>query len=324
VLDRKLSLKRLALFYQNLATMINSGIPMAQALNTMKQGKRGTYYWLLEYLEQKVSQGIPLWQAMAAKPKVFDPFQTMMVKGGEISGTQVRGFQRLAHFFATRNKQRRRLMISLIYPLFLLHAVVLLPPIKYLVLVNLPGSYWDHVLPPLLAGYGLILAAFFIWKFSQQQPKIKRIMDKLMLSLPLIGRLIRDIQAVRFCWILANMLDAGIDMVTAARQGVTTLQNVILKQRMETNLLLLDQGRSVQEYLVACGFYPRDLLAATAVAEEAGDLAASLQRVAGQMDESITQRVNLLLKTVTILAYISAVLIIAWTIISSFLGVMAG
>jgi type II secretory pathway component PulF len=80
----------------------------------------------------------------------------------------------------------------------------------------------------------------------------------------------------------------------------------------------------VQEYLVACGFYPRDLLAATAVAEEAGDLAASLQRVAGQMDESITQRVNLLLKTVTILAYISAVLIIAWTIISSFLGVMAG
>lgn len=321
---KKLSLKKTALFYQDLATLINSGIAAAQALTTMKRGKSGAYYWLLEYLEQKVSMGVPLWQAMEGKPAAFDSFQTMTVKGGEMSGTQVQTYRRLARFFESRRSQRRRFVISLIYPLFLLHAVVLLPPVKYLVLANLPGSYWAHVLPPLLIGYGVALAAFAAWRFARKRPHLKAIMDHLILSFPLLGKLNRDIQAVRFCWILANMLEAGIDVVTAARQAAKALDNLKLKQRMEKNLLLLDQGRSVQEYLVSCDFYPRDVLATTAVAEEAGDLAASLQRMAGQMDRLITQRINLLLKIVTILAYISAVLIIAWTIISSFLGVMGG
>ena len=320
---KKVADRMLSQFYQNLATLTNSGIVLPQAIKSLKQGKKGNYYWLLEILEQKVSMGLPLWQAMTDMPAAFNPFQIMTVKGGEASGTQVKTFRKLAQFFEARIKQKRRFVLSLLYPLFLLHAVVVLPPIKYLVLPNLPGTYWQRVVPPLLIGYTIILGIYGLWKFFRKRQHLKYMIDAMLISLPVVGRVARDMQVTGFCWILANMLEAGIDTLTATRQAVSTLTNLKLRQKMEKNLLLLEQGKSVQEYLVAGDLYSMNLLSTTAVGEEAGELATSLQRVATQLDESISQRTAMLLKTVTILAYLSAVLIIAWTIISSFLGVMA-
>jgi len=312
--------KDLSRFYDNLATLLESGLTIERGLATMKLGKKSSTLWMMDGIQHHISRGGTLWEGMTHYPKHFDNFQVMIIKGAEKSGMMVETFRRLSQYYETRLRAKRRFLASLIYPVILLHAVVLLPSLKYLVVESLNRSYWAIVLPPIVIAYGVVGIGYVFWiKWGRAGP-LRQIVDKITLCLPVIGKLVRDISLVRAFWSLTAMLTAGIEAVSAAQNAANAAGNSVITQRLLGALYVLEGGRSFKEYFVVSSMLTAEQLGTVAVGEESGTLAESMERMVRQMEESNTHRFNMVMKSAAFLIYLIVATIVAITVLSFYIG----
>ncbi len=311
--------KDLSQFYNNLATLLDSGLTIERGLVTMKLGKKGPTLWMIDGIHHHVERGGTLWEGMTHYPKYFDDFQVMIIKGAEESGMLVETFKKLSQYYETRNRAKRQFLASLIYPVILLHAVVLLPPLKYLVVENLNRSYWSVVLPPILIAYGIVGIGCVFWnKFCRSGP-LRQIVDNAVLRLPVVGKLVRDVSLARAFRSLAAMLTAGIEAVSAAQNAANAANNSVITQRLSDAIYVLEGGRSFKEYFAVSGMLTPGQMGTVAVGEESGALAQSMERMVRQMEESNTHRFHVVMKGVGFLIYLIVVAIVALTVLSFYI-----
>ncbi len=308
--------KQLSQFYSNLAALLNSGLTLERGLDTMKQGKKSSLLWMMDGLQHHIGRGGTLWEGMRQYPKFFDDFQVMIIKGAEESGTLVETFRKLAHYYETRYQARQRFLVSLIYPILLLHAVVVLPPLKYLVLENLNRSYASVVLPPLLIAYGIVGLGYLFWRKWGRSGPLREMADEVVLCLLVIGKLVRDISLARAFWSLSAMLTAGTEAVAAAQNAAAAAGNSVVKRQLSGALYVLEGGRTFKEYFAVTAILNTDQLAIVTVGEESGALPEALERMALQMEETNTHRFSMLMKGGGVLVYLIVAAIAAFTVIS--------
>lgn len=318
-MKKRMTNKDLSLFYNNLATLLDSGLSIERGLATMKLGKKGPTLWMIDGIHHHVERGGTLWEGLTHYPKYFDDFQAMIIKGAEESGMLVETFKKLSKYYETRHRAKQRFLASLIYPVILLHAVVLLPSLKYLVVENLNRSYWSVVLPPILIAYGIVGIGSIFWnKFCRSGP-LRQIVDKAVLHLPVIGKLVRDVSLTRAFWSLAAMLTAGIEAVSAAQNAANAANNSVITQRLSGAIYVLEGGRSFKEYFAVSGMLTPEQMGTVAVGEESGALAQSMERMVRQMEESNTHRFYVVMKSVGFLIYFIVAAIAALTILSFYI-----
>lgn len=308
--------KELSQFYYNLSVIAGSGLTIDQGLITMKHGKKGSTLWMLDGIRHHVSRGGTLWEGMSQYPKFFDDFQVMIIKGAEESGSLVDTCKGLSRYYDTRHKEKRRLLAGLVYPVVLLHAALMLPPLKYLLVDNLEQSYWSIVLPPLLAAYGIIGIGYFIWKKFCRSGKLGEIIDEIILSLPLIGKLSRGMALARVMRTLANMQNAGIPPLKSAQQAAKTAGNSAIAWRLSTALPILEQGGTFTDYFSFSGVIPANQSGVLSIGEQTGTLVESLERMVLQMEEANSRHLTSAIKTAGFVAYFIAAAIVALTVIS--------
>lgn len=308
--------RQLSRFYSSLATFLKSGLTVERGLDTMKEGKKGPLLWMMDGLQHHIGRGGSLWQGMSRYPKYFDEFQVMIVKGAEESGMTAPTFKKLGQYYESRYTAKRRFLAGLIYPIILLHAAVLLPPLKYLLVENLNRSYASVALPPLLGAYGIVGLTIILWKKHSRTGWLRRKIDGFVLDLPALGILVRDVSLARAFWSLSAMLTAGVDAVTAARNAAVAAGNTVIKRQLLDNLYILEIGRSFKEYYAATGMISSDQMGVVAVGEDSGALAESLEQLVQQMEETNALRFVMLMKSVGMLIYFIVAAIVAFTVIS--------
>jgi type II secretory pathway component PulF len=319
-MKKRMTYKDLSRFYNNLAALLESGLTIERGLATMKQGKKSSTLWMMDGIQHHISRGGTFWEGMTHYPKHFDNFQVMIIKGAEKSGILVETFKRLSQYYDNRHRGKQRFLASLIYPLILLHAVVLLPPLKYLVVGSLNRSYWSIVLPPIAIAYGVVGIGCVFWNKWGCSGPLRPIVDKITLCLPVIGKLVRDVSLARVFWSLTAMLTAGVEAVSAAQHAADSAGNSIITQRLLGALYVLEGGRSFKEYFVVSGMLTAEQLETVIVGEESGALAASMERMVRQMEEANTHRFNMVMKGVGILIYFIVAIIVAITVLSFYIG----
>jgi type II secretory pathway component PulF len=312
--------KDLSRFYSNLATLLESGLTIERGLATMKLGKKSSTLWMMDGIQHHISRGGTLWEGMTHYPKFFDNFQVMIIKGAEKSGMLVETFRKLSQYYETRHRAKRRFLASLIYPIILLHAVVLLPPLKYLVVESLSRSYWSIVLPPIMIAYAVVGIGFVFWNKRGRSGSLRQIVDKVTLCLPVIGKLVRDISLARAFWSLSAMLTAGVEAVSAAQNAANAAGNSVISQRLLGALYVLESGRSFKEYFVVSSMLTAEQLGTVIVGEESGALAESIERMVRQMEEANTHRFNMVMKGAAVLIYIIVAIIVAITVLSFYMA----
>ena len=296
----------LTLFTRQLATLARSGLPLDEALAAMgQQAEQKNVKRVTLGVRSGVIEGKTLAQALGEFPSVFPPLFRATIEAGESSGKLDGVLERLAEYVERRQALAQKVMVAAIYPIFLL--VVSIAVVMALLTYVVPKivavfADLDAQLPLLTRGlialsdflreYGLgilVLLAVGLIAFGQamRSDDFKRRVHRLMLRLPLVGRLTRGSNTARFTRTLGILFGSGVPILDAMRIGTQVVSNLPMRDAIETATLRVREGAAVNKSLAESGLFPPITLHLIASGEASGRLDDMLDRAAEQQEREV-------------------------------------
>jgi general secretion pathway protein F len=342
-LQRGVSRRNLALLTRELSTLLHAGVPLDRSLQILATIVESKYlHDSVERILEQVRGGDTLADAMATQPRDFPHFYTSMVKAGEISGALDQVLDRLAQFLESSQAISESVRSALVYPVILvivacISLIVLLTgvipqfqpmfessgkalPVPMAVLVGVAdiiSSFWWAFLIVIVATVMIVRRTL-----AQHESRLK--FHGALLRWPLIGTLIRKIEAARFCRMLSTLLHNGVAMLPALAVTRATLNNLALSEAVDRAAISVKEGRGLSRSFAEEDVLPHLALSLIRVGEETGELERMLDQVADIQERDVQRTVSrllaLLVPALTIgLGLVVAVVIV--TLLSAILGV---
>ena len=299
---QKVSGKQLTLFTRQLATLVQVS-PLEEALRTIsRQTEQPHVRDVLVKVHAGVMEGRRMSEAMAREPKSFPPLYRAMVSAGESSGTLGVILERLADLLERQAQVRGKVLSALAYPIVLAGVAVFVVTALMIFVVPKVVEQFDTVgqqlplltrmvmgLSALLVGWwwaiaiGLGALGFLIWR-ALQEPAIRLRVDRRLLRIPLLGRLIRDLHAARMARTLSTMVASRLPLLEGLLLTTQTIHNRALKQASEEIVEAIRGGGSLSAALKRAGVFPPLLVYLAASGEAAGKLDIMLERAADYLE----------------------------------------
>ena len=195
-----------AVFFRQLATMVQAGLPVGKAVVTAGQHSLEALTAELALLIER--HGKTLSEAMAQYPYHFNRHEVALVKAGETSGQMDRQLNELAHTAELNWQLHKKITSKLVYPALVAHSAVLLPPLFLLVKDGL-AAYLTTVLGMLIPAYILFGLFFFFYRYSRLSGGVRRLTDHFVASVPMLGGPHQYGARIRFFQTMANLTEAG-------------------------------------------------------------------------------------------------------------------
>ncbi len=321
----------LAVFFEQLADLLRSGVPMMRSLETLgRTSSNKRMAAVVTAIQQRVAAGKSLSEAMGEQPGVFNTLQVAMVKAGERGGFLENVLADLAHYLERQDELRSRVQGAMIYPALLMMlglgamAICLLwlvPKFKPLfegkplplpsrILFSLSDLLVKQWAPTLAVGMlvALGLAGFFGTASGRQA------WGYWQLRIPVIGRTILMVALTRFCRILGTMLASGVPILQALQISKDATGCAPLGRAIATAADSVRQGQGLTRPLRKSGMVPEQILEMMAVAEESNQLEKVLLKVADTVERRTNQQVDQavrLLEPVILIVLAIAILFVA-------------
>jgi general secretion pathway protein F len=299
---RKIGAKQLTLFTRQLATLITV-TPLEEALRTVsRQAEREEVRRILGHVHAGVVEGRRLSEAMAREAPSFPPLYRAMVSAGEASGTLPQILERLANLLERQAQVRSKVLSTLAYPIilaivaaFVVFALMIfvvpkvveqfqdigqtLPLLTRMVigLSNFLASWWWALLLALALG-------IFLAGRALKDEGVRMKFDRMLLRLPLVGRLIRDLHAARMARTLATMVASRLPLLEGLRLTTGTVHNRVLRAASAEIAESIRTGGSLSGALKRAGIFPPLLVYLAASGEASGKLDVMLERAADYLD----------------------------------------
>jgi type IV pilus assembly protein PilC len=315
---KKVKAKDLSIFTRQFSVMIDAGLPLVQCLEILAQQQENKFFQqTLLQVRQDVEEGSTLAAAMARHPKVFDQLYANMVEAGETGGILDLILQRLSTFIEKIVKLKRDVISALIYPsAVVLMAVGAVAVIMVVVIPQFQNIFLGLLGPgeqlPLptrmvvgfsnfLAGWGgVALLAGIIGsvvglRFYYRTPNGRRILDTILLKVPVLGPIFRKIAVARFSRTLSTLLSSGVPIlqsldITARTAGNVIIETAILKVRAG-----VERGESFVEPLKATEVFPHMVAQMIGIGEQTGALDAMLGKIADFYEQEVDSAIANLL-----------------------------
>ena len=304
---RKPKLQELATYTQQLANLLRSGMPLTVALNSMGHlESKGISPEVSKQLRQDVMEGKSLSDSMGKQPLIFSDLYVNMVRAGEQSGALEEVLRRLATHFERFAEVQQKFVSALIYPgivggvgvsIIVLFMTVILPkftsiftdmnvplPKSTQILIAASGmfsSYWWLI--PLV----VILGVVFYKRFAATEGG-RRSIDRWMISIPVIGKVMRLNLFGQFARTLSTLLHNGVPVLTALKITEKIIPNVILRDAIERTREGVTDGKTIAEPLARSQVFPQLMIDLIKIGEETGDVPGSLQSVAETYENELT------------------------------------
>ncbi len=289
--NRPVKPRDLALFSTQLAVLLNSGLPLEQALdNVVAQTKKKPVANLLKSVRARVSEGHTLANAMAAFPGSFPDYYVPTIAAGEHSGHLVEVMERLAEYAETSFQSRQKLQMALLYPMivtlvaFLVIAVLLVYVVPQVVQVF---ESMQQTLPALTTGliafseflqqYGLMLVligavSLLGYRYVLRVPKIRRMAHTLLLRLPVLGGFVRRVTAARFARTCGMLLNSQVPATESLAISAHVVSLLPIRSALHAAEDRVKEGMSLQRALQMTGFFEPLMLNLIASGEASGNL----------------------------------------------------
>ncbi|MFO0827046.1 MAG: type II secretion system F family protein [Phycisphaerales bacterium] len=325
----------LASLVRELATALEAGVPLLQALRTVRRSAGGPKLaTILDFLIERVEAGQPLHVAAKDYGPPFDDMVVGMTKAADATGRMSEVLHQLADLLERQVELRRELVGATVYPLvvatligasiivlitFVLPRIMApivaagrelpLPTRILLGFANVVGTWWWVIV-------GGIVLAVFAWRSWIAVPANRRRFDAMLLRAPLFGRLIRDVAVARFTRTLGTLVAAGIPILTALRIVRDTLGNMVLMDAIDQVQEKVTTGQSLADPLEKCGHFPPLLIQIVNIGERSGRLEAMLLHAAGAFDRQVNTSLKIFSKAlppvlIVIMAVIAAFVLLA-------------
>jgi len=295
----------LALLTRQLATLAASA-PLEEALRTIgSQSDRRGVRRVVMATHAQVLEGYRLADAMAQQGNAFPPLYRAMVAAGESSGALPQILERLAELLERQQQLRARLAGALVYPAALAFTAVLVVAALMGFVVPKVVEQFDSMgraLPWLTRaviavsdaiaqwgwlGLALLAVAGVAFLRLLRREDFRMRFDGLLLRLPLLGRVLRDLHAARMARTLAIMLESGLPLLEGLSITARTVGNRVLRAATATMVTAIDEGSSLSSAMRRAGVFPPTLLYMAGSGEGSGRLAPMLGRAADYLEREI-------------------------------------
>lgn len=330
--NQKVGLKDKVAFYRLLATMVNAGLTVLQALRILHdEQKNPVMKKVEETMIKNIQSGHNLSATLRAFPKSFSDSEVAMVESGEKTGKLNTALMQLATQIEKLSSLSKKLVGALIYPaliVFVMIGVVFV--LMWQVVPKLIGMFSEFGgLPPatqalvnvsdfiqnywylFIAAPFVVLALWTSWRKTEQWLYLT---DKLLIHIPGVGGLLRKIIISRFARLLASLMGSGVSIVEALRIISGALGNEVYRQRL---LLVRDdvsRGITMGKSLENDPLFPDMVTQMIKVGEETAKIDVIIVKVADFYDEEVDGSVSSINKI------IEPVIIVTMAIIVGFIA----
>src|SRR5688572_7425035 len=306
---RKVRNRDVGMMYGQLADLIESGVPLLRALDSLiRSTKNPALMSLLKEIRASVADGKSLTDSMRAFPETFPPLHTAMVQAGERAAFLQQVLRSLSEFLERLDELRSKVIGAMIYPMLLvaLGTAVMIGALIFFVPKFEPllasakkplpteltfaaskvvRSYW-YVLIFAAAGAGA-----FVWTSLKTEAN-KRRMERWRMMIPVAGTAMKMLAITRFCRILGTMLVNGVPLLQALRISKDATGSNLLAERIAEATESVRDGKPLSGPLSVGGLFPDQILAMITVAEESNKLDKVLLQIADTVERRTNRQVD--------------------------------
>jgi type IV pilus assembly protein PilC len=306
--------KELAIFVRQFSVMIDAGLPLVQCLEILgSQQENKTFAKILQQTRMDVEGGASLADAMRKHPKAFDDLFVNMIAAGEAGGILDTILKRLATYIEKAVKLKSQVKGAMVYPVAVIGiAGIVIAVILWKVIptfaamfeglgAQLPlptrlviaASNWFVRLLPFVVVFGI--AFVFLFKKYYATYNGRRVVDRMVLKLPILGILMQKIAVARFCRTLATLMASGVPILDGLEITARTSGNAIIEDAIMAVRKGVEGGLTVAQPLKESGVFPPMVVQMIGVGEQTGALDAMLSKIADFYEEEVDQAVANLL-----------------------------
>ncbi len=339
----RVSSQNLAIATRQLAVLVHAGIPLVEALTALvEQVEHEKLKRVLGDVKQRVNEGAALADALAAHPRVFGDLYVNMIRAGETSGALEIVLVRLADFTESQARLRSKIMGTMAYPvaMMIIGCVVLgvlftfvIPKVtkifedtkatlpwmtRALIAFTSVVTQWWWAILLLVAG---AIYGFVRWK---RTPAGKERWHRMVLQMPVFGRLVRIIAIGRFARTLSTLLKSGVPLLASMDIVKNVVGNVRLAAVIEQARDAIREGESIAAPLKRSGEFPPLVHHMVAIGERSGALEEMLANVASAYEDQVETTVTALtslLEPVMILVMGGSVAFIVFSVLMPILQI---
>jgi type IV pilus assembly protein PilC len=277
--------KTLAMAYDNLSTMLDAGVPLLRSLNTVAPGLEPRVRKAFLALADGVSKGDPLSETMSRNPRVFSPLDVMLVNAGETSGSLGELMGLLAKWHEMSRRTLRKMLSGLLLPIVILTIAAFVIPLPNFVLGSqTPADYLRSAASILLLFWIPAAIIVFVVRLTPKAGFLRRLLDHVVLWVPLLGRAIYKLALSRFLWVFHALCKAGVPLADCIGMSISAAGNTVVGDLFRPAAERVRAGEPMSQALSSK--LPIELVEMWKVGEETGTLDDVTRRLAQQNAEA--------------------------------------
>jgi type IV pilus assembly protein PilC len=298
------------IFAKNLGAMIKAGLALTRALSVMeKQTKNKKLKKVISNVREDISRGQSLSESMKSMPDVFSSLFVSMVKAGEESGQLSGSLKTISMQMERSYVLTRKIRGAMIYPTVVVSLMIAIGILMMVYMVptltatfeglgvELPATtriiiaISNFLRTQYLVALSFIITLAFLLFITFKSKRGKRVMTFATLHLPVIGNIVKEVNAARTARTFSSLLSSGVDVVIAMEVTSDVIQNVFFKEVLEKAQKSIEKGELISAiFLDNTHLYPVFLGEMVSVGEETGQLSQMLTEVADFYEGEVDQK----------------------------------
>lgn len=341
--SRRVSAKYLTVFYNQLADLLKSGVPLLRSLQLLEdQSSNANLKAVILDVREQVADGTRLNEAMRKHPKTFNYLTISMVKAGEEGGFLEEVLNRIAMFNEHQEELKGRVTGAMVYPVFLMVVGLAIVSVMMVWFVPEFATIFETMkdkgtlpwatttllgISDMLQNYGLLILFAIVGTIGGaiyyfQSAGGARNLDKWKLKIPILGGILQNLAVARFCRMLGTLLKNGVPILQSLRISKDASGNVILAEAIGNAADNVRSGESLAVPLRSSGQFSRDLIEMIAVGEEANNLENVLIGVADNLERRTSRRIDMGVRLLEPLLLLVMATIVTFVIVALLVPVM--
>ncbi len=330
--------KQLCTFTRQLSTLQDAGLPILRSLRILEgQSKPGPLKNSLIGVIEDIESGSTLSEAMAKQPKAFDNLYVNMVKAGEAGGALEIILQRLAEFKERSQSLKRKVQGAMIYPIAVITVATgivgfimywIIPKFKKIFMdfgIELPAiTIWLIYISDMVVDYWYLipvipLAIWLLLKIIRKNKMGEYICDKILLKIPVIGKIVEKSVVARTARTLGTLISSGVPILEALIIARDTAGNAVFRRAFDNIYADIREGESMAVPLKEARVVDDLVVNMVDVGEETGALDTMLYKIADVYDEEVSVLVEGLINLLEPMMVVILGLIVGFIVIALFM-----